>query len=125
MFADGRSLGQDKNWRFASTFQIPGDTRVISVRGENSEGPYGVLGSFSNGLVTNESWKCSSDLYPRWNSPDFDDGHWPHAVAVGKHGDGPWKVISGIALTAQWIWAAGDADEVYCRLDLQEQQVSL
>ena len=121
MFADGKSLGVDGDWTVSSTYLIPGDTRVISVLGKDSGVAYGILGSFSNGLVTNESWKCSSDLYPGWNSPDFDDRHWPHAVVVGKHGVSPWHNIPGIAQTAKWIWAAGKyTDKVYCRLDLQE-----
>ena len=119
IFADGRSLGEDKHWPVASSYLIPGDTRVISVLGKDFGSQYGILGSFSNGLVTNESWKCSSTLYPGWNSPDFDDGHWPHAVVVGKHGDKPWGVIPGIELTAKWIWAAGNPDDVYCRLDFK------
>ena len=125
MFVDGKSLGVDGDWKVSNTYLIPGDTRVISVLGQDSGFQYGILGSFSNGLVTNESWKCSSVHSPGWNSPDFDDEHWLHGVVVGKHGVEPWGNIPGIAQTAKWIWTAGDADEVYCRLDLQEQKVSL
>ena len=126
MFVDGKSLGVDDNWKVSSTYLIPGDTRVISVKGKNNKGRYGILGSFSNELVTNESWKCCSVRSPGWNSPDFDDRNWSHAVVVGEHGENRWRVISGIAQTPKWIWAAGKyASEVYCRLDLQEQKVSL
>ena len=71
MVADGKSLGTDSDWVVASIYLIPGDTRVISVFGTNGGSWYGILGSFSNGPVTNVSWKCNSDQYPGWNSPGF------------------------------------------------------
>jgi len=122
MFADDTSLGDDNGeWHIPFTYKVPGDTRVISVIGRNAPGPklFGILGSTSNGLLTNETWKCSSDLYHGWTSPDFDDHDWPFAKVVGNHGDLPWKTIDGIAETAKWIWANEDKDIVYCRLKLQ------
>ena len=38
--------------------------------------------AFSNGLVTNASWKCDSVKYPGWSFPGFDDSTWPAAVEV-------------------------------------------
>lgn len=120
LFADGKSLGKDNsNWGIADTFLVPGDTRVISVAGQHFGGAFGVIGSLSNGLVTNGSWKCSSVLSPGWNSPDFDDQQWPFANVVGNHGDDPWKIITGIVRDAKWIWAPGQNSKVYCRLELQ------
>ena len=126
MFADNTSFGDDnRDWRIPFTYKLPGDTRVISVIGMNypnnqgDQTPFGILGSTSHGLVTDETWKCSSDLYPGWNSPDFDDRDWPLAKVVRNHGDKPWKTIDGIAETAKWIWANEDQDIVYCRLNLQ------
>ena len=120
MFADGISLGKDNShWKTAGSFVVPRDTRVVSVIAKNWGGNFGILGSFSNGLVTNESQKCSNVWFPGWNSPDFDDGQWPDAVVVGNHGDRPWGFISGILKTAKWIWADGQHTEVYCRMNLQ------
>ena len=119
MFADGVSLGKDKNWRSATNYVIPGNTRVISVEGRDISHQYGILGSFSNGMVTNASWKCSNVKEPGWSCPDFDDSNWPAAVEVAKHGDMPWRDIAGIASTAKWIWTADKEDDnVYCRLHL-------
>ena len=104
----------------ATTFTMPGDTRVISVVGKDWGSLFGILGYFSNGLVTNQSWKCTSVLYPRWNSPDFDARNWPVAVVVGKKGVSPWGVITVIANTAKWTWTADrNDDDVYCRRELQ------
>ena len=119
IFADGVSLGKDDNWRSSKEYVVPGNTRVISVSGIDIKGHFGILGSFSNGMVTDASWKCEDGEYHGWNSPDFDDSDWPAAVELAIHGATPWKIISGIAATAKWIWTAGDPDKVYCRLRLQ------
>ena len=120
MFADGQSLGTDNNWGNPTTYLVPGNTRVLSVAGkDHGGGHFGILGSTSNGQVTNETWKCSSVLSSGWNSPDFDDQDWPFARVIAKHGAGPWGTIHGIAETAKWIWANNNNDTVYCRLTLQ------
>lgn len=120
MFADGVSLGQDNDWTSPTEYVIPGNTRVISVSGIDKGLQCGILGSFSNGMVTNASWKCNNVKYPGWNFPDFDDSNWPAAVEVAKHGDEPWRKIAGITLTAKWIWTFDKEDDnVYCRLNLQ------
>lgn len=97
-----------------------GDTRVISVKGSDMGGLFGILGSANNGLITNETWKCTSVLYPGWNSPDFDDTNWPFVRVIASHIDEPWGLINGIKNTTKWIWAAdSDNTPVYCRLNLQ------
>ena len=123
MFADNTRIQHknDQEWKENSIYQVPGDTRVLSVIGRNvpsAKNLHGILGSTSNGLLTNETWKCSSHLYPRWNFPDFDDWGWPSAKVVANHGDHPWGTRHGIAETAKWIWADNYNDTVYCRLKL-------
>ena len=120
MFADGQSLGTDSNWVNPTTYHVPGNTRVLSVAGEDYGGGYlGILGSTSNGQVTNETWKCSSVLYPGWTSSAFDDQNWPLAKVIANHGDSPWNTINGIAMTAKWIWENTNSNTAYCRLTLQ------
>ena len=120
MFADGVSLGKDNNWRTSREYVIPGNTKVISVSGIDKGDNFGMLGSLSNGMITNANWKCEDREYPRWKYPDFDDSDWPAAKEVANHGDKPWRIITGIASTAKWIWTADDTDNVYCRLRLQQ-----
>ena len=121
MFADETRIehNNDHKWRVASIYQIPSDTQVISVEGTDAGMMFGILGSTSNGLLTNETWKCNSVFQQGWTSPDFDDKDWPSANVVGNHGDKPWKTISGIARTAKWIWTNNNTDVVYCRLKVQ------
>ena len=120
MFADGQSLGMNSNWGNPTTYLVPGNTRVLSVAGKDYGGRYlAILGSTSNGQVTNETWKCSSVLYPRWNFPDFDDQDWHSANIIVDHGDNPWNTINGIATAAKWIWANNKSDTAYCRQNLK------
>ena len=120
MFADGQSLGTDSDRRNPTTYLVPGNTRVLSVAGKNTAGSYfGIIGSTSHGLVTDGTWKCSSDLHVGWNSPDFDDQDWPLAKVVGINGGSPRGKIHGIAEMAKWIWADNNKDVVYCRLKLK------
>lgn len=121
LFADGISLGKDNGgWRTATDFVIPGDTKIIAVEAKSSHYRPGILGSFSNGLVTNSNWKCSERSHLRWNSPDFDDSSWPAAWEVQRHGDGPGGYIAGIDRTAKWIWTFRQRlGSCYCRLNLQ------
>ena len=120
MFADGKNLGRH-NGREPKHFVVPGNTRVISVKAETLGHHPGILGSFSNGLVTNARWKCSDVRHPGsgWNTPDFDDKKWLAAVEIAKRGDPRWKKPAGIAPTAKWIWSASQGvDVIYCRLNL-------
>ena len=121
MFADGVSLGRDNNWQKSTKYVIPGNTRVISVSGADKHSEFGILGSLSNGMITNASWKCEDYGEPGWNSPDFDDSNWSAAEEVANHGDNPWGNRPGIASNAKWIWTADKNDKkVYCRLKLQQ-----
>ena len=121
MFADGNSLGKDNScWRTATSVDVPADTRVISVKGSDMGGLFGTLGCANNRLITNETCKCTSVLYPGWDSPDFDNTNWPFARVIASHIDQPWGLINDVKNTAKWIWAAdSDNTSVYCRLDLQ------
>ena len=120
IFADGQSLGTDHDWANSTTYLVPGNIRFLSVAGKNTQGSFhGILGSTSNGRVTDGTWKCISNFYSGWNSPDFDDQDWPYARVIAKHGAKPWRKIRGIAETAKWIWANNSERTVYCRLKME------
>lgn len=118
IFADGVQVGKDNGkWFMSKIYKFPATTQVIAIEGVNGGGPAGIIGSFSSGLVTDESWRCSNKLAPNWNKADFDDSSWPGAVPVSRKDNlkGP-----KIAKEAKWIWTgdiAGDL-KVYCRAQL-------
>ena len=125
VFADGRPLVRDNatynNWTVATKIIIPSGTKVVAIHAKDHGGVAAILGSFSNGQVTDATWKCH--LYPvpsKWASADFNDSFWPAAV-VHKQGSTVWGTkIQNISNDAKWIWTEDkDVDnEVYCRVRL-------
>ena len=132
VFADGSSLVLDKatynNWRVATKIIIPSGTKVVAIHAKDYWSVAGILGSFSNGQVTDATWKCHSSPVPsEWASADFDDSSWPAAVEHGDHGSASWnRKIQNIADAAKWIWTKdNDGDkEVYCGVRLLGPQWS-
>ena len=120
LFADGISKGKtDDRGRTTTDFVIPSNTKIIAVKAKSFRP--GIRGSFSNGLVTNSSWKCSDRFNHGWNILGFDDGNWPAAVEIPQHhGDALEGNIAGIDPTAKWIWTKKQGvDSCYCRVNLQ------
>ena len=57
VYADGKYIGTDDNgWTTPSTFMIPCNFKVIAIKGWDTGGPAGIIGSFSNGLVTDRRY---------------------------------------------------------------------
>ena len=117
LYADGVQIGKDNGkWFMSKIYKIPAATKVIAIHGFNIGGPAGIIGSFSTGLVTDSSWRCTNKKYPKWQSPDFDDSAWPGAETVRRNDklQGP-----KIAKEAKWIWTSRNTDmNVYCRSSL-------
>ena len=117
------------NWRVATKIIIPSGTKVVAIHAKDHGGPEGILGSFSNGQVTDATWKCHSFPVPsEWASADFDDSSWPAAVEHADHGSAPWnRKIQNITDDAKWIWTKDNkqrGSEVYCRVRLLGPQWS-
>ena len=122
LFSDGISLGKDNaKWRIPTDFVIPGDTKIIAVAAQSFRIRSGILGSFSNGLVTSSSWKCSDRFHRGWNLRDFDDRNWAAAAETPKYqGDGIEGNLAVIDPTAKWIWTIKHGiRRCYCRVNLQ------
>ena len=102
------------------TFSFPGKaTMVIAIKGHNNDGPGGIIGSFSDGLVTDGTWKCERNVSDDWNMEKFDDSTWSYAVAEETSDGKLWNSFpSGISTNAKRIWSGSYEDEyvdVYCR----------
>ena len=132
VFADGCPLVLDNatynNWRVATKIIIPSGTKVVAIHAKDHGGPEGILGSFSNGQVTDATWKCHSSPVPsEWASADFNDSSWPAAVEHRDHGSAPWNIkTQNISDDAKWIWTKDNLvdNEVYCRVRLLGAQWS-
>lgn len=108
MYADGCEIpipqSESKNWRNASVLHILKQTRLIAVRAYNGQYNASILGSIENGIVTDETWKCSDTYEENSNKILFDDSHWAPATVVANYGDGPWGKIAHVSDMAKWIW---------------------
>ena len=132
VFADGCPLVRDKatynKWHVATKIIIPSGTKVVAIHAKDHGGPEGILGSFSNGQVTDATWKCHSFPVPsEWASADFNDSSWPAAVEHADHGSRPRYRIMNISDDAKWIWTENNTNqgsEVYCRVRLLGAQWS-
>ena len=83
----------------------------------------GLLGSFSDGRVTDSTWKCTRNYFNQWQLATFDDRAWPAAEASREQGDVSWGTNQNIASNAKWIWAGRYISSykntiVYCRKKL-------
>ena len=115
-YADGLKLDRNSNHNQQQQADVPRTTQVIAVRCHDSGGGYGIAARLANGVVTDESWKCTSNEPDGdWTRIGYDDAAWPRAVinapprGVFSNGE-PYNVI--------WADCDGRRDgcmTVYCR----------
>ena len=103
-------------WNKAQNYEFPECLRVIAVAITNNGGPGGLLASFDNGVITDNSWRCSETVpLHQWTSFDFDDSVMPRATVYGGH-----SLISTISPKAFWIGTGNpNAPKMFCRLSLK------
>ena len=125
IYADGDEIGHHNNWQTTIKVTVPQTTFVLAVKIYDYGVVGGLLGSFSDGSVTDSSWKCTRTYSESWNLPLFDDSAWPAAVATRGQGDSIWGTQPSIAKNAKWIWAGAYETKspsvtVYCRKQLSK-----
>ncbi len=115
--------GENRNvvceWWTAEHFTLRGDTNVVTIKAHNDpdNNVGGILASFSNNVVTDESWQCAD--MSSW--PAVTNASWEQAVTYGLNsdpigGEKKWTNITEIALSAKWIWVDDStATRVWCR----------
>ena len=96
-------------------------TQVVALRCRNHLSKPWIMGSVSNGLVTDTRWKCLSlpneEMMTSliWASPDFDDNHWAQAVTnVSNREESPWGKVPGIS---------ENNSKLFCRRSLSEVSI--
>jgi hypothetical protein len=120
---NGEVYTDNKDWRKAESFTLPGNTKYVIIKARNDPRDVGaILASFSNGVLTDESWECAN--MGSHNSADCEsEPEWHNATEYGPNNKTtrPWgtqleKAISGIEPKAQWIWiTSAYATSVWCK----------
>ena len=97
------------------------------MRCRNGHSKPWLIGSVSNGLVTDTRWRCFSlnKTAPRQRQFRYnkaDDSQWPQAFAsFANREDSPWGKISGITEDASWISTVEeDHTRLFCRRRLTD-----
>ena len=91
---------------------LPKNTQVlaINVTGNHILECRGILASFSNGIVTDGSWKCVGN---KPKSSSSGNGAWNTLASVGGPNNDPEH--REISSNAQWIWIRNSPDKtIYC-----------
>lgn len=81
---------------------------------KNTGGSGGLIASFGNGIVSDNTWKCTTRGMRNWQTASFDDSNWPAAVV---HDSNSGNVrVNGISPNAKWIGTSQrNANGFYCR----------
>lgn len=100
---------------FPEEIELQPDSQLIAVTAIDTTGTCaGILASTTNdSLVTNPTWKCTTDPPPHWYTLGFDDTAWSDAYAIGPNHNVTWPAdcsnnalqgIDSISANAFWIW---------------------
>lgn len=98
---------------------LPPTSRLVAVQAMNLFSPAcsGILASATDDyFITNSEWKCSNNSNNNWFRLDFDDSHWPNAMAYRRDRPGCTDV-DDISENAEWIWSNNPSFDIFifCR----------
>lgn len=107
---------EEGNW--PQRLALPSDTQGVTIKARNcSKQNTGILASFSNGIVTDGSWRCADSTSCNWTSNDCSNVTWENASVVTNsvYSTPHRRSTSEIASNAQWIWIGHSfAINVWC-----------
>jgi len=117
VFADGCLVGHNNGiWHAAKWISFSGQTKIIAVSVYNEpKWAGGFLGVFSNGVVTDRSWKCKEANSPEdgWEQTSFNDDAWPDAYMSFNNSV---TRSYGVPSSTYWIHPANNrAVRFFCR----------
>lgn len=107
---NGASQISNDPTKVASNYTALPSSDIIGVRCFNGKVKPWIIGSLSNGLVTDNRWTCTSQA-PKSHAyyTNNDIGPLPLAfVSYANKKDSPWGKISGISEDAVWISTVED-----------------
>ena len=96
IYIEGLQVGYSGDWRTTLTVIVPYTATILAVQITDADNQGGFLGSFSDGSVTDSSWKCTPTFFNGWNTSHFDDSTWPYATTKKKkviHRGVHWQVF--------------------------------
>jgi len=99
IYVNGERAGKDDSWESPTTVDVAEYLKqgenVLAVHAWNDGGPAGMVArlAWSEGeqlreLVSDASWRCSSDDPDGWDLPGFTDESWAKATVLGPLGGG-------------------------------------
>ena len=97
---------------------LPRDTQCVTIKVSNCfEQNAGILASFSNGNVTDGSWKCTDSTSCDWETQNCSSDAWKDASVVANNGAHSTSTkFQEIASNAQWIWISHSLSiSVWCK----------
>ena len=124
IYADGKFVSKITGWQVASPVTLLANTTCVVIEGKTSYGGRnkdvgGVLGSFSNDILTDGSWQCiirnaakSQLVWPKAKSHARNNKR-TGSVWIKQNSEKPVANIDG---NATWIWTEKNNEEsVTCR----------
>ena len=101
MVDTGEKHNLETGWGQTERFTLPGDTKVVTIKGDNGpRSPGAILASFSNGVVTDGTWQCA-DMSSCATTECENSVTWQGAKTYGINGEKPWNTRPYIDSTAQ------------------------
>lgn len=118
LYVDGQGVVSGLHLLDARKFNISSTSRCIGVHVINVYGSIALMVETSTGIVSDATWKCTSEnLFSlAWTRADFDDSSWPHAVEIGTNkGENAWSL--SFPTNRAWISVLNNHNHpfMYCR----------
>merc|ERR1712106_84557 len=109
-------------WKTESEITIPIGTRVLGIECQDAGGAYGILASTANGILTDQSWTCTSTQNIQgWSKPEFIDTNSDFSASSPSYSDlQPKNPLEPekISKEAKWIWGPKANGWAFCKLSM-------
>ena len=124
IYIDGTEVGRTSNSSDIWSEDVTANAKTIAIYCNNPDGRAGLIASFSNGLTTDNTWRCSHGNISGWYEENFDDSDWDRAYIIQANDDGEtWAKDNEFPYYAKWIsggFAFPTRRYSYCRGKLSE-----
>merc|ERR1719317_644192 len=114
VYFDGDKALEGHDWSNAFTVDVPAATEIIGIACKDNGGLYGIVASTDDGVVTDDTWVCSSKYVEGWTKPGFQDTNndFSSPSTGNNYNNGP---PVGIAAEAKSLWGPVKNGWAYCK----------